>query len=72
MNEKIFLEALKGKSCFFFLVNGIKLNGTFMTDSKEALFMQRDGILSMTYKHATANVLPHQKLDVEIDVNYNK
>jgi host factor-I protein len=65
MTEEKYLKQLVGNSVNLFLVNGIKLQGVLLAHSDFALFLKRDGIISMSYRHSISTVVPEE-------INYNK
>ena len=65
--ELKFLEQVKNshEAVTVFLTNGVKLQGKLAHYNATCLFLKRDGVTQLLYKHSVSTIMP--SIAIEID-----
>lgn len=56
--QDTFLSATRGQPITMYLANGVRLQGSVISEDKHCLLLVRDGAMQLVYKHCVSTVVP--------------
>lgn len=67
--QERFLNAMcdRGIPATFYLMNGFQMKGVARAFDEQTVFIESSGVCQMVFKHAISTILPHRRVDVDLD-----
>ncbi len=67
--QDTFLSATRGQPITMYLANGVRLQGSVISEDRHCLLLVRDGAMQLVYKHCVSTVVPSDAVALPTSLN---